>query len=257
MDDSKGLVRELNALAQSVAPTVLVFQAATPSLLLKPSGATRLVFWMHYGLEADLMKQVGYSSKREYVPLSPKVSPEKFPPFEADLGGGIHCRVPQVIYADAKRTLPVATRKLGDLDYDDQDRRLAIAAELWNVPQHFYPYFDVIKTPWSSKLSEALWMAAKAPDEHTFYHGLERMVAALQDGHASLYWQDHRDTSMPGVALDWIQGQVVVTAVAEKLRKSLRPGMVLSIPVHRTISGIEAGLDEQLEKAIEVVARHG
>lgn len=114
---------------------------------------------------------------------------------------------------------------------NDRDRatRLAAVALGWNVPQHFYPYFDVVKTDWPAVLRRSLQAAATDADERAFLDTLRRMVAALHDGHASVW---HKFDSWSGrlpLFWDWIEGQVVVTHAAPEAGAVRRGDVVLRL----------------------------
>jgi hypothetical protein len=55
--------------------------------------------------------------------------------------------------------------------------------------QHFYPYFDVVKTDWRKALKDALTSAATDENENAFGNTLKRMVAQLHDGTATFFIQ--------------------------------------------------------------------
>ena len=116
-----------------------------------------------------------YRSERRRWALAEGRKPEGAPdpslPFRAELGGGVSCRVPLVLYADEAGTLPHASKaKTAGIDpipagaarysADDRATRLAAVALAWNVLRHFYPYFDVVKTDWPAALRQALGSAA-------------------------------------------------------------------------------------------------
>ena len=110
--------------------------------------------------------------------------PDPRKPFKADLGGGVSCIVPLALFADAKGTLPhtvpVSTdAKNPAVKYTGNDRatRLADVALGWNILQHFYPYFDVVKTDWPKALKDALTSAATDQnDQFQFDAAVRRLV---------------------------------------------------------------------------------
>ncbi len=146
----------------------------------------------------------------------------------ANLGGGVSCRVPLSLYADAGGTLPhippppplPAILPSGN----DRATRLADVALAWNVFQHFYPYFDVVQTDWSQALREALTGAATDPDEIAFLKTLRRMVAALHDGHGNVYSPRDPATYALPIRWRWIEGYLVIVRVPPEGPSELRPG---------------------------------
>jgi hypothetical protein len=66
-----------------------------------------VVSWRHQGFGQNARQNAIYKSERVWqeAPL-PKDSPDPRQPFSADLGGGVSCLVPLVLFGDAKGTLP-------------------------------------------------------------------------------------------------------------------------------------------------------
>ena len=172
-----------------------------------------------------------------------EVAPPKLPPpaevFETDLGGGVTCRVPLSLYLDEQgKTLPASpgwtppAAKEWKPSGNDRATRLADVALAWNVFQHFYPYFDVVKTDWPAALREALVSAATDRDEDAFLDTLRLLVARLHDGHGNVGLKTRdwtRYASLP-LALSWIEDRLVVVAVTPGKADRIRPGdVVLSL----------------------------
>jgi C-terminal processing protease CtpA/Prc len=149
-----------------------------------------------------------------------------------DLGGGVSALIPLELYKDAKGTLPhVDEAKPPEPGFapsgNDRTTRLADVALAWNVFQHFYPYFDVVQVDWPAELRKALTSAATDKDERAFTGTLRRMVAALQDGHGNAYSTVQPEVGHIPLVWDWVEGQIVVTAVAPGGAGGLRPGDVI------------------------------
>ena len=125
-----------------------------------------IVSWKHRGFGPGTPSDATYHSERVRTAfvntgaIQSSSDPRK--PFTADLGGGVSCIVPLALFADAKGTLPHATTQPPQsqnslVRYSGNDRatRLADVAFAWTVLQHFYPYFDIVKTDWSQALRRA------------------------------------------------------------------------------------------------------
>jgi hypothetical protein len=98
---------------------------------------------------------------------------------------------------------------------------------MWNVMQHFYPYFDVVKTDWNKALKDALTAAANDGDEKAFLQTLQRLIAALHDGHGNVYRPgDSGFYTIPAI-WDWIEGKLVITHVAPEGTGGLQPGDIV------------------------------
>jgi C-terminal processing protease CtpA/Prc len=154
-----------------------------------------------------------------------------------ELGSGISCRFPLALPTDKghtfgrpRRPLAALSRTLGAIDLpkltgDDERVRLADVVIAWNVFQHFYPYFDVVRVDWDGVLTRALEMALANRSHDELRKTLRWLVAQLQDGHGSV--RDSR--SPPPGPLPWriefIEGQVVVLAAPAATK--LLPGDVV------------------------------
>jgi C-terminal processing protease CtpA/Prc len=245
------LARVLQERFRPIAPTVRVFPTKEPPAPdpapPQEAASAKVVAWYHFGVgmgdPASIYRSVRVTNK-EPVPSLPtwKLPEMKLPdpgkPFIADLGAGVSCRVPLALYADGNGTLPhtaapakaVASTKPPGFTPTGKDRstRLAAVALAWNVFQHFYPYFDVVKTDWPAELRRALTKAATDPDEDAFLETLHRLVAGLHDGHGNVGLGSAAVQHFyPPLRWDWIEDRLVVTRVAAVGAGGLKPGCVV------------------------------
>jgi uncharacterized protein (TIGR03437 family) len=238
------LATALQSLFAPLAPTVLVYPTGqTPAVpaALQPADTTGLsvVHWQYIGFPSTGSSP--YSASRIGAPLSNGAIPAGYTDpaaaFVADLGGGVSAFVPTVVYSNAQGTMPKPTASLPSLpgppwSVSVRAVRLAALAEAWNIPQHFYPYFDVVNTDWGQALATALTAAAISPDEPSFYAGLCQLGSALDDGHFSINTGRMSPISLylPPIAWDWIEGNLVVTYVGDAQGQTIQAGdAILSI----------------------------
>jgi C-terminal processing protease CtpA/Prc len=187
-------------------------------------------------LSQDRPKSGRGSLLLSYSKPDPASLPRPDKPLVADLGGGVSAMVPLALYKDAQGTLPRAAGTVPTADKpegfipsgDDRATRLADVALAWTVFQHFYPYFDVVKTDWPAELRRALSTAATDADAQAFLSTLRRLVAALHDGHGNVYQSSSQGTAAQLPLLwDWVEDQLVITRVAEGKAGELKPGDVV------------------------------
>ena len=246
--NARELAAKLEALFLPVAPTVRIYPTGKQPTAIATSGFTppengapfKIVSWRHEGFAVSGSIQYIYKSERmrEGISAAKNSTGNSRQPFVTDLGGGVWCRVPLAVFADANGTLPrgagmfsEGARGVGKLTYSGNDRatRLAAVALAWNVPQHFYPYFDVVKTDWNAALAQALKSAAIDADERAFTRTLRRMIAALEDGHGRVHHPSQKSLEALPIALSWIENRIVVTRVLDAV-EGIKPGdIVLSI----------------------------
>jgi C-terminal processing protease CtpA/Prc len=222
--DADELAKRLSALFRPVAPTVRVFPNGRPADPPSFGPAKKIIRWSHTGLGSGAAK-TPYHSERIIEDTASGVPA----PFRADVGAGVSSIVPLALPAEA---IPDAapSHRPGAGSGNDRATRLAAVMLAWNIFEHFYPYFDVVKTDWHAELSAALRSAATDNDQEAFLLTLRRMVAALHDGHGGVYLIRARRQAAPPVMWDWIEGRVVVTAVLKPQGLDLAPGdIVLAI----------------------------
>ncbi len=229
--DPYKLARQLEEHFSSIAPTVRVFsggqQPPIPDELQTPTHGEnlRVCTWRHLGVGTGGTTQSIYRSWREFEDVTSGQVPNGFPdpakPFVADLGGGVSCMIPRALFANEDGARPHAGKHDSDQPSsrrytgDDRATRLAAVALGWNVFQHFYPYFDVVKTDWNRALREALQSAATDGDELAFLHTLRRMVAELHDGHGNVWHRSDAATATLPILWDWVEDHLVITATSQ------------------------------------------
>src|SRR5262249_28661217 len=115
--------------------------------------------------------------------------------------------------------------------------------------QHFYPYFDVVRTDWAAARTAALRSAATDADAAAFHATLDRLVAALHDGHGNV--------GGPGIAfgavdvpVGWAEGRVFVTQVGDSAAaKGVRRGDELLTVDGRRVDSLLAERSERVSGA--------
>jgi len=236
--DQAGLKAALEELFRPIAPALelavgQVGQAgqaglATPLPAPPPEGpALRRLAWQHQG--------VG-SATPHPIFRSARVSPDRdalfaaFPApvqqVEKQLADGLFCRFPLSLWADGEGTLPrsntleLAALKgklaaIGGFDASQYAHRLAPAIVLWNLAQHFDPYFAELGLAWQRHLIGSFRGMKTARslaevDEVLHVH----LLVLLADAQARLRHPDlggEHDAFLP-LALFWVNGELVVGA---------------------------------------------
>lgn len=244
--DAVDLARRLRALFRPIAPTVRVFATGKrppiPRELLPPQSTRplKVTMWRHHGFGVrDATSPYHTERVSEASPKGAIAADSHDPrtPFEADLRDGLSCLVPLGLFADPKGTLPhsrslpqaSATPKPSRFPTSGNDRatRLAAVALAWNVLQHFYPYFDVVKVEWDRVLREALSAAATDSEERALLNTLQRMVAELHDGHGNVWHGSYLPSGVLPFLWSWAEGHLVMTHVAPEGAGRLKPGDVV------------------------------
>jgi C-terminal processing protease CtpA/Prc len=243
--DAGDLAHKLEALFLPFAPTLRVFPTGkrpAPGRELAPPGnepTLKVLSYRHTGFGQKTEQPYSpYHTERVSKDAPDGKAPVDFPdpqkPFSADLSGGVSILLPMALYADARGTLPHRSTVSQNPEappsvrFSGSDRatRLADVALSWNIFQHFYPYFDVVKADWPHELTKALDSAATDSDEKAFLNTLRRMVAALHDGHGGVYQASDATGAAP-VIFGWVENRLVITQIAPQGGSGLQLGDIV------------------------------
>jgi C-terminal processing protease CtpA/Prc len=189
--------------------------------------------------------------------------PDPGTPFHAELGGGVSALVPLSVYTRV-RSVPDSLRlarprpAVERFATDDRATRLADVALLWMVPQHFYPYHDVVHTDWPAALRRGFAEAAVALDDAQADAALGHLIAALHDGHGNVY-RLSAPRAVADVLLRTVEGRIVVSGVGDSAAAAgLRLGdEVLAIdgtPIADALSDAEARVSGATPQWVRYVA---
>jgi hypothetical protein len=232
------LISKLNELFRPVAPSIKIFPANQKlkfyenSIRPEKYKDYREIYWQHLGLGDTTIKYNAYKSRR--INRTDQGSLFRFRPKMGDyisgnIGNGISCIIPICIYGNSEHTYPVAdtselNKLLRNIDakkdpvQNDRYTHLANLVITFNVMQHFYPYFDVIKTNWEDSFTEALNECFSNNNELAFFNTLKKFTAQLHDGHIRVSLK--ADTNLYLAPLKWeiIENKLVITKVlSEKI----------------------------------------
>ncbi len=234
---AEDLAQRLQTFFRPVAPTVQVFAKPRQSPLASELNAgnqndLRVVFWRHAGFGGKSATSVYASERMRKERISGQVpadAPDPAKPYQMDLDGGVSCRVPLALFVDKTGTLPHASQQkppatLFSYSGNDRATRLADVIIAWNIFQHFYPYFDLVKTDFAAALADALQSAAADTDEIAFLRTLQRLLVHLHDGHAQVFYRAAGEMHAIPLLWGWIENHLVITRVAPQVAADVRPG---------------------------------
>jgi len=226
------LVAALNNLFNPIAPSVrFLISKIKPGYDLKlitpdNTAGYRLSYWQHQGIEIGLIPKNCYKSVR--VGIGP--SPGEGKIFDAqpafgriitkEIGDDIYCQVPLVLYRNNKNSYPRADSlafkqlktEIGKFDYkqDTLLLRLGNVINVYNVFQHFYPYFDVVNVKWDGELTKALSRCFTDVSKKDDLITLEKFTAPLKDGHIYVS-ANLLEIGSPLITWEWIEDKLVIT----------------------------------------------
>lgn len=153
------------------------------------------------------------------------------------LGNGLSCFMPIALYGTEDRTYPPASESGSKalaaaikqdvpekLSGNDVYVRLGDIIITWNVFQHFFPYFDVVKTDWKAALAEALESAYTDKTDRDFLNTMRKFTATLKDGHVRVNLRGQTTESFLPFILEWIEGRPVITEILDTAISNVRVG---------------------------------
>ncbi len=135
--------------------------------------------------------------------------------------------VPIALYGTKENTYPkvnavIAEKALSAINTSevggvhDIHFRIGNLINTWSVFQHFYPYFDVVKTNWEANLSEAMVRTYQDSTDLDFANTLKYLTAKLKDGHIFISYSKDVNIYVPPIIWKWVEGKLVITAVLDK-----------------------------------------
>lgn len=137
------------------------------------------------------------------------------------IAANIYCQIPLVLYTRDGRTYPKShnLEKLEaaiaqtDTSLTSLAIRLGNVVNIYNVIQHFYPYFDEVDVDWDAQLEMALQRSFSdtGADDHVVT--LQKLTATIKDGHLWVWQGPSAYGFYPDVHWEWIQDSLVITKV--------------------------------------------
>lgn len=210
------------------------------------------IFWMNYGVglspRSNVYKSFRYNRDttgliKPFVNHYLKIGDN----IERDISKNLAMIMPLALYGNQEQTFPISDSlslkqlqndlskiSVADLNTKDYAVRLANVVIAWNVFQHFYPYFDIIKVNWDEELLRILHVAYKDKTQSDYFVTLSEMVAMLEDGHGVVYSNDIEQWGFP-ILVDLIQNNIVVTE-SDDIRLFRRGDIIKSIDGRRAIN---------------------
>jgi len=173
------------------------------------------------------------------------------------LTADLAAQIPLALYSDGSGTWPrdpsrpleslkavLDSIESAEITPGDPAVRLGDVIIAWNVFQHFYPYFDVVRVDWGAELRRALGSALTDTGGTDFLHTLETLLAAARDGHAGVRHPQFQQTHLPPFRAGWVEDRVVVVATTDSI--AFRPGDIVI-----SVDGIDAAsLVNEAERSI-------
>lgn len=197
---------------------------------LKDNSVFEEIFWRHQGVGFGMSsKPPPYSSVR--IRVNSQSDTIKYRPH---LGESVAVKltnnyfvIPIVTLVDKKGTVPTPDVNSFDnlvselnsyiIDENSLAFRIGNVISVFNVFQHFFPYFEEISVDWNMKLEQAISESFLDKSKKEHINTLQEMTSVLGDGHLTIYSDDNRkDYYLLPINWEWIQGELIITYVKHK-----------------------------------------
>ena len=141
-----------------------------------------------------------------------------------EIANGLFCQIPIVLFCNNEHTFPlgdeeklkILNKKLSKIDIKQSDNlflRVGNVITVYNIFQHFYPYFDVVNVDWEKELRIALKASYLDKNNNDHLSTLEKFTAKLNDGHIWVGNNNNKNDYTPSIDWEWIEGKLVITEV--------------------------------------------
>ncbi|WP_430810310.1 MULTISPECIES: S41 family peptidase [unclassified Carboxylicivirga] len=190
-------------------------------------------YWQHFGVSIGMenkgrpyeSRRINRSNDESSIQLF-NYQPDTNECIIKEIGNGIYCQIPLVLYCNNDYTFPQANHddliKLQDelqrIKYSltqNSYSRLGNVINVYNVFQHFYPYFDVVDVNWEDEFKSALRRCYSDETKSDHLITLQKFTASLKDGHIRVYDKPMTSAYAPPIAWEWVENKLIITRVEE------------------------------------------
>jgi len=241
----KELRDTLFSLFSPIVQGLKIYEAGTlenfnTTILLSPDSKAKSVAWQHYGVYLNEKSNIYKSERTNKKSIVTKLlnitsrSGQNFdliPQFgeiiNEPIGNNLICVVPLVLLTNNDSTYPKTEisslsrlkSEISNINISNEFNiqvNLASVIVVWNVLQHFFPYFDVIDTDWNKVLGETLESVLYNKHKKDYFVTMSQMFAKIDDGHGIVSGiQMHH---LP-VKTEFIENEIIITASNDTLLK--------------------------------------
>lgn len=138
------------------------------------------------------------------------------------IGENLFCQIPIALYSKDEYTYPKSneeslqalTKRIESKSNENTNLalRLGNIINVYNVFQHFYPYFDVVNVDWEGELERALMKSYKDRTDKDHLITLQKLTAPLKDGHIRVS-SKNMESFVPPISWEWIENKLIITDV--------------------------------------------
>ncbi|MBA6316217.1 S41 family peptidase [Cellulophaga baltica] len=230
-ETNQEFVKTIDSLFSSIAPSIRFSNFHNSEMLSKKSNNSEILgeqFWYHQGVGYGMsIKKSLYNSQRiiansdnDTISLRPKYGET----VNVNINENQYLSIPLVVNVNESGTIPKSNKKelenlitnLNNYKIDESSIsfRIGNIINTYNVFQHFFPYFDVIKLNWENELENALIRSFKDSTLRDHLITLRKFTSPLKDGHISISSKRVKEGSFkPPFFWEWIEDKLIISDV--------------------------------------------
>jgi len=142
----------------------------------------------------------------------------------------LFCQLSVVLMANDQHTFPAANKEninslQNELNLWQSEiyKELGSLVVVWNIIQHFFPYFDEVGVDWEKEFKTAL---NEYYDVEDFEKVLRKFTAKLNDGHINVIAPTNKNVYRLPIKWEWIDENLFITEVYDQ-NSGLLPGTIV------------------------------
>ena len=203
-DELKTLLEEMFL---PIAPTMSIyFDDERPEIETSINESSEVIAWQHFGLgysESSIYssERIVASNVNGKIELENNKLFDEFPKInesiQREIGSNLNCYIPLVLNKSKDGTVGQTEKSRKSFDHlleeidtvslihssTDESVRYAGIIVIWNIFQHFYPYFHVTDSDWENQLRVALETTENDKNRDDYINSLLQLLEKTADGH--------------------------------------------------------------------------
>lgn len=230
-ETNEAFVKTIDSLFSPIAPSIRFSNFNGDTLIIKNSNDSDVLgeqFWFHQGVGYGMTMQNGPYYSQRIIATSENDSISFRPKYgetaNVSINENQYLSIPLVVNVNETGTIPKSSEKELEhliyslnkykIDENSLSFRLGNIINTYNVFQHFFPYFDVLKLDWENELENALIRSFKDSSLKDHLITLRKFTSPLKDGHISISSNRVNESFYtPPFVWEWIGNKLIISDV--------------------------------------------
>ena len=232
-ETNEAFVKIIDSLFSPIAPSIRFSNLKGDTLIIKNSNNSDVIgeqFWFHQGVGYGMSMQNGPYYSQRIIATSENDSISFRPRYgetaNISINENLYLAIPLAVNVNEAGTIPKSSKKdlenlltnLNKYKIDESSIsfRLGNIINAYNVFQHFFPYFDVLKLDWENELESALIKSFKDSSIKDHLITLKKFTSPLKDGHISVNAKGVKEgVYTPPFYWEWVGEKLIISDVWE------------------------------------------